>query len=100
MNPLTALSTGVKCWPQWKDWGFCYQTGNLIDPNGQAYSPGLIQGGAWLRQMQELRDRLIFADNGTTVPALTTDDMGRTSKNPIRDERERQNEAHKAALEL
>lgn len=75
MNDLRCLSMGVRCWPQWAGWNFCPHTGDLVDPAGQTYSPGTVQGGRWMLALREVRDRLIFADNGTTVPALETADM-------------------------
>ena len=99
MSPLTGLTTGVRCWPQWKHWGFCYQTGDLIDPHGQAYSPQKIQALAWALQLHELRDRIIYADSGPQRTAVALADFLQDD-GTLRTLRERQHAAHAAARTL
>lgn len=74
MDPR-ALSLGLRCWPQWRDWLICYQTGALVDPYGQSFTPPLIQAGAYLMALAELRDRAIFADMGQPAPVLESADL-------------------------
>jgi hypothetical protein len=78
-DALTSLSTGIHCWPQWRGWLFCPRTGDLIDPNGQAYGPGpgpgTVQAGQLMLQLQEVRDRVIFADSGPRRPLVAVRDM-------------------------
>ena len=73
-HPLTELALGIRCWPQWKRWGFCYQTGDLVDPNGKRYSPQRILALAWAMQLYELRQRVLFADSGEPVHAVALHD--------------------------
>ena len=87
-SPEPQLLLGLRCWPQWHGWGFCPLTGDLLDPAGQAHSPGTIGAGAWLMQLQELRDRVIFADSPRIVPVLERLDMASEDRS-IRGERER-----------
>lgn len=72
---LGPLSLGLRCWPQWRGWRFCPVTGDLLDPSGQPYTPALIQAGAWLLCLHELRDRVIFADTPQLVPVLRNSDL-------------------------
>lgn len=82
------LLLGLRCWPQWRGWGVCPLTGDLVDPNGQAYGPDSIAAAAWLLSLRDLRDRLIFADGPVSVPALSSSDLG-TADRPLRELRER-----------
>lgn len=75
LSPLTGLTIGMKCWPQWKRWGFCYQTGDLVDPNGKRYSPQRIMALAWAMQLFELRERVLFADNKQAIRAVDLQDF-------------------------
>lgn len=95
LNPLTGLTTGLRCWPQWKNWGFCYLTGALQDPCGQLYSPYRIQAGELLQQLHELRERVIFADCNTIAKVLSTTDMQEPDYS-IRGLQERARKAHEA----
>lgn len=75
MHDPRALSLGLRCWPQWRDWLICYQTGALVDPYNQTYTPPLIQAGAWMMQVYELRNRTIYADTGQPAPLLESADL-------------------------
>ena len=70
-----SVALGLRCWPQWSDWLICYQTGALVDPYGQRYTPATIQAGAFLMALNELRDRAIFADVGQPAPVLESADL-------------------------
>lgn len=98
---LTSLNTGIRCWPQWRGWRFCPHTGDLIDPNGQAYGPGTIQAGQLILQLQEVRDRVIFADSGPQRPLVTVHDMADPDQaHGLRGVRERFRAAMRAAMRL
>ena len=100
MNKLTSLGMGLRCWPQWVGWRFCYHTGKLIDPNRQEYTPGHVQAGAWLLQLHELRDRLIYADAGEPRPVLPNGDLIDTEASTLAGERRRWHRALEAARTL
>lgn len=74
MDPR-ALSLGLRCWPQWRDWLICYQTGALVDPYNQTYTPGMIQAGALMLRAHELSTRTIFADMGQPAPLVEPADL-------------------------
>lgn len=72
-DPRTSL--GHRTWPQWRGWQHCAVTGDLIAPNGHAWTPEALHGAAWLMQCWELRNRLIYADSAVQVPLLRSADM-------------------------
>lgn len=76
-DPRTSLST--RTWPQWRGWKHCPVTGDLIDPDGQSYTPERVRAALWILQCFDLRDRLIYADTGPARPLLTTADMQPTA---------------------
>lgn len=98
-NPLTSPSLGLRCWPQWRGWRHCPQTGDLIDPNGQAYGPQMIQAAHLMLQLHEYRDRLIFADSGSQRPLITSHDMA-DSDGSLRSAKQRFRAAMRAAYQL
>jgi hypothetical protein len=98
-DPLTSPSLGLRCWPQWRGWRHCPQTGDLIDPNGQAYSPRTIQAAHLMLQLHEHRNRAVFADSGPPRPLLASHDMA-DSDGSLRSAKKRFRAAMRAALRL
>lgn len=72
-DPRTSL--GRRTWPHWRGWKHCAVTGDLIGPDGYAWTPEKLEGAAWLMQCWDLRNRLIFADSEQIQPLLTSRDM-------------------------
>lgn len=56
-------------------WAFAHDGQTLIDQDGNAYSPGMIRAGCFLLGCFDVRNRLLFADDGIPRRLLETSDM-------------------------
>lgn len=73
--PDPRIALGSRTWPQWRGWRHCPSNGDLVDPDGNRWTPGKLRGAFWILQCWDLRNRIIFADSATITPLLATADM-------------------------